>query len=316
MNQAISGLGRKVDAELALTSNSPQLPKVILPPLDGELEEASEDAVENPLDSNCEDIRLNLLSGGLDWLNLTVGPAGYGKSQFSYFELCKRVNPDLFGVRHVGFDIPDFFRIIASVDSPCTPVMADEGGEILFSLDAMDRESKKVVKFLMRARQKNMFMCVNITDFEYMNKYVRNSRGKTLVKMNAHFNRSTRLLNRGFYEFYTRRRLKAIKIDNKGLLKWPTPLFSGRAPDHGGTREWAEYQKKKDAFLDEKGGEYAKTRSYKEENVALRARLFELEKKKQLTAVIEELPDLTEELERSFDHFQKPKDGGALPWET
>lgn len=298
----LHGLGFEVDVDTPVVLPALEFSKPVSIDERGELDY---------LKSNLEDVSLNLLKNDFDWLHVTVGAPGHGKSLFSFFDICKQVNPALFNTSKVCFDIPGFFHTVAAVDKPCTPIDLDEGGEILFSLDTMDRDAKKVVKFFMRARQKNMFICVNITDFEYLNRYVRNNRLMSMTKVKAYFNRNTRLLVRGFYEAWNRRQVKKIRQDGRGQLHWSHPNFHGRFADRSGTREWAAYRKAKDAFLSEKGEEYSKMRSYREENVLLRQRLFEAEKKKQLEAVVEDLPDLQENLDKSFDRLGIE----VLPWE-
>lgn len=220
------------------------------------------------LETNMADVQKNLLYGDIDWLHLTVGPEGFGKSQFSYFELCKRVDAG-FGVKQIAWSISDFFRIIREIDKPCSAVMLDEGGEILFSLDMMDKQARRVTKALMRARQKHMFICVNATNFEYLNKYIRTSRAKSVALIKAYPDPNTHLLRRGFYSFYSKKRMRGIKVDPKGI-HWPAPSFSGRYPFYGGTSEWADYQAAKDAFVDERQVEDAQVLTYKEEAHQLR----------------------------------------------
>jgi hypothetical protein len=221
---------------------------------------------DSVMESNLKDISYNIKFNNWDWLHLNSGIERSGKSGFSLAQA-------MFLSKTCGLnfpwneDLPNVFFFEKNLASKMlniankSIVIIDEGGEALMSRKAMEREVIKVVQTLMIYGSKNVFLIINIPDWRWVDKYVRQSRVRSLCEINTipRFIRSKEVEDevrvvreRGFYSFFSRRKvLKASEHEPATLGK---PNFYGRFASFKESypNEWEWYSEKKTEFLKEK----------------------------------------------------------------
>lgn len=224
------------------------------------------------LTSNLEDASYNVLAHGWDWLHLNSGMERGGKSSFA-LEQCMFLSKRGLkfdwseALSHVFFFEPHLAKKMMLLP-PSSVIMLDEGGEMLMSRRALEHEVVNIVQTLMVYGARNTFLIINIPNWRWIDKYIRQSRVRSLCDVYT-FARpvrvggATRFVRaRGFYGFYSRRKvLKASQTEYKHLGK---PSFRGRFQSFASLfpREWSFYMARKMGFLREKAKR--KTSSAKE----------------------------------------------------
>jgi len=215
-----------------------------------------------------------------DWLHINSGMERGGKSSFALFQakyfseqgLAFDWSPAL---SHIFFLEPNLSAKLMSLPDKSVAIL-DEGGEGLFSRDAIDRVVKDVIKTLMIYGSKNIVLIINIPNWRWIDRYVRESRVRSMTEIFT-FPKATAdagspsgfrvTQRRGFYSLYSRNQvLKASRSEFRDL---GPPLYSGRFGNFAVSypTEWSWYVAKKLAFLEakrEKGNERVKARASKE----------------------------------------------------
>lgn len=207
-------------------------------------------------------IAFNVQKNNWDWLHLNSGMERGGKSNFSLAQakflsdlgLKFDWSPEL---KNIVFIEPNISEKLFNIENQSIVVL-DEGGEMLLSRQAMKREVVDIVQTLMVYGAKNIFLIINIPDWRWIDKYVRESRVRSLCNVQTYPRyietpdgvRVTR--DRGFYSMYSRRKiLDACAREPPQLGR---PNFSGRFNDFSADYPdiWANYTAKKMRFLEDK----------------------------------------------------------------
>lgn len=226
--------------------------------------------LDEMLASNFMDITYSIRNLSWDWLNVNSGIERGGKSDFGLSQA--------WWLSHEGgmkFDWSPamsnvFFYEPAMAEKMMTVpdesvVIIDEGGETLFSRKAMKREVSEIIQTLMRYGSKRIFLIINIPDWRWIDRYIRTSRVRSLIKIKTKAQkimvdgRLTMVRERGFYRFYTRNMVKRASKKKEHL---GDPAFFGVFESFGKEHpeEYAWYKAKKDAFLVSSGERLTKER--------------------------------------------------------
>jgi len=187
---------------------------------------------------NAQGIRKVLLEHDLDWLHITDGYEGTGKTTLTW-NLCKAVDPD-FSPKQIIFT-EDQFRYAIKASHPGQALMLDEGALMLFKRDAMRKENKKVIRLLTTIRAHNLFLAINAPDFlNLLDKYVIEHRVRSVA----------RVVKRGWVWWFTKPQIPLINYDKKTKkYDWPEPRFRDSFPKVSGA-EWEAYKHRKKGIVD------------------------------------------------------------------
>lgn len=235
--------------------------------------------LDKVLESNLYDVSQMILHENWDWLHLNSGMERGGKSSLALFQAKFLSEQGLKfdwspALSHVFFLEPNLSAKMMSLPDKCVAIL-DEGGEAMFSRDAIDRTVKDVIKTLMIYGSKNVFLIINIPNWRWIDRYVRESRVRSMAEIFT-FPKATvdagspsgfRVSQkRGFFSLYSRNQvLQASRSDFRQLS---APLHSGRFGNFATAhpKEWEWYVAKKVAFLEskrEKGDARVKAREQK-----------------------------------------------------
>jgi hypothetical protein len=237
------------------------------------------------LESNLRDVSRMVLTENWDWLHINSGMERGGKSSFGLNQAWFLSQQGLAfdwspALSHIFFLERNLSSKMMSLPDRSVAIL-DEGGEAMFSRDAIDRAVKDVIKTLMIYGSKNIFLIINIPNWRWVDRYVRESRVRSLAQIftfpktvrDGEGLRVTRA--RGFFSLYSRRQV--LKASRSEFQELRDPLHTGRfgnfAVSH--PEEWGWYAAKKTAFLDakkKKGLAKDKVRADKALVAGLRAR--------------------------------------------
>ena len=176
---------------------------------------------------NLSKIKKRILEIDEDGIIGIVGEPGLGKSTLSIiFSLYLEKD---FNSKKIIFDFTEllqFFKICAdeiqkektlqnyTSNLRASALILDEGVYMLFSADTMTKQGKLATKLFTVIRFLNIVMFINMTNFEKLDKTIRETRLYSLIKINKKANIS----------FFSKKRVRQIECDNN--LKFPTPNFS------------------------------------------------------------------------------------------
>lgn len=230
--------------------------------------------LDAPLASNFKDIAYNVKQNNWDWLHFNSGIERGGKSGFSLSQ-AKYVSSlgmefdwskDL---KNIFFLEPNLAEKMLDLE-PKSVVILDEGAESLLSRQAMSSAVIDVIQTLMVYGAKNIFLIINMPDWRWIDKYVRESRIRSLCDVRTYprtvnDNGEARIVReRGFYSFFSRRKvLRYGQFDPPRLGK---PSFNGVFDNFAELypEEWAWYSEKKTKFLMDKTAKAARERRVRE----------------------------------------------------
>lgn len=188
--------------------------------------------------ANAKGIRTTIKDYDLDWVHITDGSEGTGKTTFTW-NLCKQVDPE-FNPKQIIFT-EDQFRHAIKTSKPGQALMLDEGALLLFKRDAMTKENKKVIRLLTTIRAHNLFLAINAPDFlNLLDKYVIQHRVRSVA----------RVVKRGWIWWFTKPQIPQITINNKTKkYEWPDPRFRDTYPKISGN-QWKAYKHRKKGVVD------------------------------------------------------------------
>ncbi len=189
------------------------------------------------LQANLDQVKKLINEKDFDWLHVVEGYEGNGKSTLA-IQICKYVDPS-FSAHRIVFT-PDQFTMLLKKIKKGSAVLIDEGGLMLFSRNSMQGDNINLIQHLTTIRAKNLFICICTPTITIVDKYVREHRIRSM----------TRVVRRGCFYFYSRKRILQIYQDPKTKeIIYPKPNFIEGFPKLGGA-DWREYTKKKGDVLD------------------------------------------------------------------
>lgn len=129
-------------------------------------------------------------------------------------------------------------------------VCIDEGGEVLFSRESMKRNNVEIIKTLQAMGAMGHIVIICLPNWRWVDKYVRQQRVKTLIRVISHPKRVGDFVTRerGFYRFYNQKQVVYATKFNKPLGR---PPFAGRYSAFKSVfpADWKEYLDRKWSYL-------------------------------------------------------------------
>lgn len=185
---------------------------------------------------NLDIVKKVIVEQDLDFLLVITGRERIGKSSLA-LHIAEQVDPN-FTVDQVVFDTQAMYEQVYSLE-PGSVVIIDEGATAFFSRDAMSTDVKDGIKLLTVMGERNLFVILCVPSFFIIDKYIREHRVSALIRVVA----------RGRFKFYSRRRLKAAFFNPKvKKFAWGDPSFKDSFRKYVG-KFWEPYCEKKAKYL-------------------------------------------------------------------
>jgi len=136
--------------------------------------------------------------------NITVicGLEGEGKSTLG-INYCSLISPN-FNFDSTCYDNEELKTNMREANGGDS-VLADEGGVMLFSREAMNKTNKAIIKILMAVRERNINLVICVPNFFVIDSYIREHRVNVLIQIKK----------RGYYRGYLREGIAIINRNAK-----------------------------------------------------------------------------------------------------
>lgn len=159
------------------------------------------------------------LNNDFDWFMVIAAGEGLGKSTLG-IQVCSYIDPN-FNKDRICYSGSQFLN--AMKDSPRgSAILADEGGQFLFSREAMSWNNKMIIKSGMIMRQRNLCVVIAIPNFHLLDSYIKLHRVKTLIQIYERGN-YIGFLDRGISKIAQdgAKYKNVLGIDVDSMYKWP-----------------------------------------------------------------------------------------------
>jgi len=177
-----------------------------------------------------------------DFVLLLDGRERAGKSVFAQ-QIAYYLDRD-FKLNNIVFTVDDFLDKVRNSE-PYSCIVWDEAFRGLNKRQAISRVNKKVVQTLMEVGQKNLFIIIVLPTFFELDKYAVLHRAKGLIHVHRDTLRSDKRLLRGFFKFYSYKKMKEMYFHGRFEYKYCRQCdYFGRFP-HYYTVDQEEYRNKK-----------------------------------------------------------------------
>jgi len=177
-----------------------------------------------------------------DFVLLLDGRERAGKSVFAQ-QIAYYLDRD-FKLNNIVFTVDDFLDKVRNSE-PYSCIVWDEAFRGLNKRQAISRVNKKVVQTLMEVGQKNLFIIIVLPTFFELDKYAVLHRAKGLIHIHRDTLRSDKRLLRGFFKFYSYKKMKEMYFHGRFEYKYCRQCdYFGRFP-HYYTVDQEEYRNKK-----------------------------------------------------------------------
>lgn len=191
-----------------------------------------------------------------DWPIVISGGEGSGKSTLGLL-ISFILNPKKFNIKkQMAWTLVDFIKLSQKYrHDPYKVVFFDEAVRLCFSREFMQKANIILVKLFISNRSFQHFYLINIPNFFYLEKYLREWRIKTLTLTYIDWIRP----NVRYFSFYSKKRYRAILMNPKArtaiidpdmFMKRHKPNFVEQFKELQG-KVWDEYMKQKERFQDE-----------------------------------------------------------------
>jgi len=183
------------------------------------------------------------LNNDRDNITVICGLEGEGKSTLG-INYCSLISPT-FTFDSTCFDSEEFKRNLREAKKGDS-VLADEGGVILFSREAMNRTNKQIIKILTGIRERNINLVVCVPNFFIIDSYIREHRVNLLIQIRK----------RGYYRGYLRDGIAIVNRNAKHKNVLAVKLGSDKFWDGHFNKElpkdydYISYKKKKNLNID------------------------------------------------------------------
>lgn len=237
----------------------------------------------------------------VDWVCLLVGPPGSGKSDLGgycgiYLESKKGKD---FTVSQVANTALELLRLFKNTER-YGEVVYDEGMKSLMSRRAMSTENIEQISAFAQLRQsRNLIVFVIVQDLNLVEKNIKSSRANSVFRC-VYTRDKNGMPQQGRVKVYGPRKLKQIKIDSQGVVKWPACDFSDTFPDISDTQFWKDYEKlaelQKDDSIQSSLDKLHKKKYGKRDEIEMEQYAFALKSKRKSIQQIQTL------LKKKFGH--------------
>lgn len=177
---------------------------------------------------NIQQTRVKILDVDEDGLIGIIGESGIGKSNLSF--ICSYFLDSDFSNLRIIFNFEEllyFLKVCAEEIQKeendlnyksylrGVVVVLDEGVFMLFSADVNTKQGKLATKLFTVIRFLNIVMFINITNFEKLNKTIRESRLYSTIK----------ITKKGVIEYRSKKKTRNLEIDGNNSVVWNEPNF-------------------------------------------------------------------------------------------
>lgn len=202
-----------------------------------------------------KEVKKLIIEKDLDWINIIVGGEGIGKSTLAII-VCMLFDSK-FSVDNIVFSTEELVEQIKK-SYPGMAILIDEGALMFFTRDAMSKETKRGVRIMTGIRGYNLFLIVNIPNFWILDKYMREHRVKSVM----------RVVKRGWFWYFGPKKVKMITRDKKKNYKtvWPDWDYRDSFPkefNEDFKKIWGAYLEKKKKLIVENEDGIAKKKGKK-----------------------------------------------------
>jgi len=162
----------------------------------------------------------------IDWFIIIAGGEGIGKTTLAlniYAEICKllNLNPVQTLIETLIYDEDEMLEYITKLDPDkrYLPMLLDEGANILFNRDSMQKHRAYILKLINVMRFLNNIVIISTPNFAFLDKNIREHRAKSLIYIEK----------RGIYWYYNKKQIdKMLNIQTRKRWVWIEPMFIGR----------------------------------------------------------------------------------------
>lgn len=193
------------------------------------------------LKNNLDTIKKYMEQHDSDWVHVTVGGEGKGKSTLNAsmsFYLDDSFNSD-----RMHFN-GEQFRSTAMNLTPLQAISHDEAVEDMYKREGMTTEVRNMIKFLRKCRYLQLFITLSLPSLTELDRSLWDPRKTDEPRVKS----IARVVKPGWTHFYSQYKFSKIDTDSENGVEWPTPDFRAPFPNLKKTRPdfWTAYMEKKD----------------------------------------------------------------------
>jgi len=130
----------------------------------------------------CYHIYIKRMKANDDFFLVITGPSGKGKSTLAR-QICSIISPT-FSMKHICYMYMEYLKLLGIAER-YDSILIDEGALFSFSREAMAKETKSFVKITTLQRQHNLFQILCITNFNLLDKHMREERTDAVIYVPA-----------------------------------------------------------------------------------------------------------------------------------
>ncbi|MEM5868284.1 MAG: zonular occludens toxin domain-containing protein [Candidatus Aenigmatarchaeota archaeon] len=161
----------------------------------------------------------------IDWFIVISGGEGIGKSTLAlniYSYICKKLNLPIIDTlsRTLIYDEDEFLQFLVNVnpEEKNLPILLDEGANILFNRESMNKYRHYILKFFNVMRFLNCFVIITTPNIKFLDKNVREHRIKSLFH----------IPERGIFWYYNKSQIeRMLAIETQKRWIWIEPQVVG-----------------------------------------------------------------------------------------
>lgn len=187
------------------------------------------------IQSNFEAIAKLINNNDIDWLHVNISRERLGKSTLSLhqMQIADKIFQKQPEVNRIIFDKEHWDSAIDATSE--STIIADEPAFLLSGSDAMTKDTKGTIKDIIVSGYKHHLYILNWTDYRLIHPYIRRNRIDSIA----------RIVKRGWAHFYSKGKVKQIKIEKDDKIKWPEPDFRDTFPQIN-NQLWNNYKQRKE----------------------------------------------------------------------
>jgi len=187
------------------------------------------DEISVELDRKCKWIMDKIIKKckelNIDWFVVIVGGEGIGKTTLTlnlFAQTCRVFNRNVIAtlIRTIVYDEEELLEFLTTIDpnEKFLPMFLDEGANILFNRDSMQRHRSYILKFFNVMRFLNSIVFITTPNIKFLDKNVRTHRVKSLFY----------IPQRGVYWYYDKPLLdRMLAIETYKRWYWIEPKVVG-----------------------------------------------------------------------------------------
>ncbi len=193
------------------------------------------------IESNLDLVEEHMENNDQDWVHVTVGGEGNGKSTLNaamsfYFD-------DSFSAERMHIDGQEFRNQAMNLET-MNAISHDEAIESMYKREAMAEEVKKMIKFLRKCRYLQLFITLSLPSLTELDRSLWDPSKTDEPRVKS----IGRVVDQGWVHFYSQSKFSKIETNTNEGTNWPEPDYRDGFPNLKKERPsfWEEYMEKKD----------------------------------------------------------------------